>query len=329
MMGSELRLRGHRSNRVPRDDVVWGERLSDVWSTLARHPELLASQELVATNVLHTMQFAKIETRAVYGPLLDFCTSSPGLGLTNNVSFHAFPYDWRLDLTETAAHLAAFVDRLPTPVFIVAHSIGGSVTRIMMNSNVHVASRVRGIFQIASPIGGSSKAFITLKRRPSLGPISDALWRLFHLLCPNKRAQLMNALGNMPSLYQLLPPLEEKILLQSGGTVCSALDEKLWAPRDRCMLDAAMSAHKSLTAIPEVPIKCVYSTHIATEWLLVIDDNSNLVATGRKAEGDGTVTSASASAKSSDIVAFGGSSAEHTRLCSRKDLHEALRAFLS
>jgi hypothetical protein len=189
--------------------------------------------------------------------------------------------------------------------------------------------RVGGVFQIACPLGGSSKAFITLKRRPSLGPVSDSLWYLFYLFSPDKRARLMDALGNMPSIYQLLPPMEEKILLQSGGIQRSALDATGWPVRDQGMIEAAIRAQRHLNAIPSVPIKCVYSAQFATEWLLAIDDNWNLVASGRKADGDGTVTSASALARSSDTVAFGGFSAEHTGLCSRPDVHEALRGFLS
>jgi pimeloyl-ACP methyl ester carboxylesterase len=290
---------------------------------------MLISRELVATSVIRTIRLGRFKTRQIYGPLLDFCTSRPGLQLSNGQSFFAFPYDWRGDLAHSAVDLAALVNRAPAPVYVVAHSMGGLVTRIMLNRSGPAARRVRGVFQIAPPDGGSSKAFITLKRRPSLGPISDSLWYLYYFFSPEKRARLMNALGNMHSIYQLLPPLEEKVLLQSGGIQRSALDADAWAFRDQCMLEAAVRAQKQLAAVPTVPTRCVYSAQYPTEWLLAIDDNWNPVASGRKAGGDGTITSASASARSSDTVAFGGAGAEHTQLCSRADVHEALREFLT
>jgi pimeloyl-ACP methyl ester carboxylesterase len=329
MMGSELRLRGCANNGIARDEVVWGEDFGKVWRTLARSPEVLGSRELVATSVIRTIRFAGFKTREVYGPLLDFCTSPSGLGLTLDESLHVFPYDWRLDVVKVANELAAFIRRLPTPVFLVAHSMGGLVTRIMLNLNTPAAKRVRGVFQIASPLSGSSKAFETLKRRPNLGPISDCLWLIFHILGPDRRARLMDAVRSMHSLYQLLPPREHKVLLQSGGTQRSALDADAWAHRDRSMLKAAISAHRYLTTIPSVPIKCVYSAQLPTSWLLAIDDNWNLVGCRQSATGDGTVTSASALARSKDIVAFAGEDAEHTKLCSHSDVHETLRRFLS
>ena len=329
IMGSELRFKGHGSNGIARDELVWGEELSQVLWTLARCPEVLTSRELVATSVIRAIRLGRFKTRQIYGPLLDFCTSRSGLELSNGQSFLTFPYDWRLDLTNSAIGLAALVNRVPAPVYIVAHSMGGLVTRIMLNRNGPAARRVRGVFQIAPPDGGSSKAFITLKRRPNLGPISDSLWYLYYFFSPEKRARLMNALGNMHSIYQLLPPLEEKVLLQSGGIQRSALDADAWAFRDQCMVEAAVRAQELLAAVPTVPIRCVYSAQYPTEWLLAIDDNWNPVASGRKAGGDGTITSASASARCSDTVTFGGAGAEHTQLCSRTDVHEALREFLS
>jgi len=326
IMGTELRFRGRDSKGVKRDDLVWGEDFGATLMALTRRPELLASPDLVATTVIREIRFGNFNMRKVYGPLLDFCTSQPGLALTEGQSFFTFPYDWRLDLTKTAMLLATLVQRAPTPVFIVTHSMGGLVTRILLNLSASAAERFRGVFEIACPVGGSSKAFTTLRVRPSLGPVVNWLWPFLFRLKHDMRARFMNAVGNMASIYQLLP--QEKILCQSGGCQRAALDA-FWGPRDQCMVQAAQNAHDHLATVPAIPIQSAYSPQLATEWLLNVDEYWNVVGSGQKAQGDGTITSASAVGKSTDNVAFHGSRAEHTRLCSRTDVHEALRTFLS
>jgi pimeloyl-ACP methyl ester carboxylesterase len=329
IMGSGLRHTGRDSNGVQRNEVVWGDQVSVMWRTLARSPELLGSPHLEPTQVIREVKMGVLSVRHVYGPLLEFCTSNTGLGLTLNTSLWPFPYDWRRDLTDTASKLAELVERVPQPVFIVAHSMGGLVARLMLNLHTNSATRVKGVFQIASPIIGSSNAFITLKRHPSLGSIADPLLNIYHKLDPTKQAKLMDALGNMQSLYQLLPPDHEKILLQYGGTQRSAMDLSAWLPRDHAFIAAANDVHKQLATTPSVPLKCIYAVQLDTDWLLAVDNNWNLVGTKVTAEGDGTVTSASAYARSIDIRAFRGRDAEHTKLCSRNDVHQELRGFLS
>lgn len=328
IMGSELRLRGRYSTGIPRDQVVWGESFTDVLMTLARGPEILSSPELVATRVIREMRFGRIKVRKVYGPLLDFCTASSGLDLCINRSLYPFAYDWRRDLGETANELAALVERVPTPVFIVGHSMGGLISQILMNLDRPAAQRVRGLFLIGCPTGGSSKAFISLKRNLSLGPISDWVWQLLDRLDTGRRVRLMEALRNMPSLYQLLPPAEEKILLQRGGRQRPALDA-FQGTRDKPMVRAALALQDCLVPKPSIRIHHLYSAHRKTAWLLAIDENWNFVASGRKAEGDGTVTSASALSHSGDNVTYQGVDAEHTQLCSCNEVFQALRGFLS
>ena len=328
IMGSELRLQGRGSNGIVSDQFVWGEDFVEVLWNLARCPEVLGSPDLVATSVIREVRLGRFKVREIYGPLLEFCTSTKGLQLVEGRSLYPFAYDWRLDLTGTARRLAALVEQVPGPVFIVAHSLGGLLTWIMLNLGGPAAARVRGVFGIACPFGGSAKAFTTLMLHPNLGPVSDWLCYLFHLFSPDKRVRLMDALKSMYSMYQLLPPMTEKILLQSGGIQRSAL-EAFRGPRDERMVEAALNVHQSLTAIPLVLTTGVYSTQLPTPWLLAVNENWIPVASGMKAEGDGTITSASALAGSGDNVAFRGVGAEHTRLCSRKDVHEALRSFLS
>jgi hypothetical protein len=119
IMGSEPRFKGPGSNGIARDELVWGEELSQVLWTLARCLETLASRELVATSVIGTIRLGRFKTRQIYGPLMDLCTSRSGLGLSNGRSFLTFPYDWRLDLTneqvlpeQSYAQINEAIDRL-------------------------------------------------------------------------------------------------------------------------------------------------------------------------------------------------------------------------
>lgn len=330
LMGSELRLSGTDSLGLKRDSLVWGEDCRSVWNTLAFAPEILGSRNLVATSVIRAIHLpGGIPVKKVYGPLLDFCCAEVGLTLTLGSNFRTFPYDWRLDLIHTAKLLKDFVHGLPEPVFIVAHSMGGLVARLMLNMKDSSASRVRGVFQIASPIEGSANAFISLKKEPSFGFITDMLWKSFHQLDALKRAKLMNAVGNMESLYQLLPPRSNTILLKSNGRQLSALDSDGWQKRDHPFLTSASRVHKLLEKEPSVPIKCVYAVALNTNWLIAIDDSWNILATSVSALGDGTVTTASASAVSPDRLPISDGECEHTKLCSRCDVHEELRKFLT
>jgi len=89
----------------------------------------------------------------VYGDLIDSINNMPEYEIGDN--FFIFPYDWRFDNIETAESLASFVDERVSPgekVDIIAHSMGGLVTRLYANS--HPDKVDKAIF-IATPHHGS------------------------------------------------------------------------------------------------------------------------------------------------------------------------------
>jgi hypothetical protein len=214
-------------------------------------------------------------------------------------------------------------------VFIVAHSMGGLVTRLLLNMSLPGSSKVKGVFQIASPVAGSSKAYFTLKRQPDLGAIGRALAHLYRTFNHRSQANLMLALRNMPALYQLLPPLGSTILVKRGGSQISAVDAAGWLDSDQIYIRAASEVHKLLERAPPVQIKCVYSISLMTDWMYEVTEHWQIRASQPPSVGDGTVTGASAIAVSEDFQAFGGRYAEHMTLCANPDVHEELRRFLS
>lgn len=329
IMGSSLQASGVDHSGVPRTEVIWGERLVDVLATLAMDPAILAIEQVVATSVMREVRLGRARLSELYGPLMDYCCQPWGLDLVEGKNFWSFPYDWRADLRVTASRLHAFVSQLPPPVYIVAHSMGGLVTRLMLNGNPSATPQIGGVFQIASPVAGSSKAFVSLRRQLQLNPMADAIWDYFHSLDLTKQGKLTRAIGSMPSLYQLLPPESAKILLMSGGAMTSAVDFAAWPAAGHAMVTCARETHKLLEIVPSVPIRCVFSTANRTDWLICVDNNWSIIAVQAKADGDGTVTSASAQAVSTDVAHIPNGDTEHTKICSNADVHARLKAFLS
>jgi len=331
IMGSALRLTGTDSTGVTRNKEIWGENGSAVWNEVTKNPKLLASTPVVATKVLRQFNYPlSFKTKPLYGELMDFCCAPKGLGLKLDDTFRPFAYDWRCDLRDTAVELDRFVEKAPEPVFIVAHSMGGLVTRLMLNAKPlgQGASRVRGVFQIASPLAGSSHAFISLKNKPSFGPLVQFLWMLKNNFNTVKTAQdeLMSTLRSMKSLYQLLPSME--ILISQGGKPLSALDHNGWDRSVHSLIDGAIEVHKLLTETPTIPIKCIYGYELKTACTVIINELWEIEKVEENARGDGTVTEASASAASTDSIPLRGLYSEHNKLCSCQDVHDELRKFL-
>ena len=330
IMGSGLQASGIDHSGVPRSEVIWGESLLQIFVTLARNPALLGVQQATVTGVMREVNFLGSRVEPLYGPLLDYCCTPWGLDLVNGGNFRTFAYDWRVDLRDAAAKLAALVTSVPEPVYVVAHSMGGLITRLMLNTDDAAANVVKGVFQIASPVAGSSKAFSTIRRSFEMNQMADAMWKFFHSLDPTKRSALMKVIGGMPSLYQLLPPDQSLILMLSGGSLVSAVDYAAWLPADHHMVSCARDAHKILATAPSVPITCVFSTAHSTDWLIRVDSNWSILATQhQQANGDGTVTSKSAMAVSTNAVHVAKGDTEHTKLCANPEVHKLLKDFLS
>lgn len=117
--------------------------------------------------------------------------------LDRNIRFYEFPYDWRKDLTQTANRLSDKVKTVKREtgydqVFLVAHSMGGLVSRKFIKSGGD--SDVKMLFTMGTPYYGAAKAYNILKVGEDLSGKG--------LTDPESVRQVTQ---NIPAVYQLLP----------------------------------------------------------------------------------------------------------------------------
>lgn len=158
-----------------------------------------------------------------------------------------FDYDWRRDLSETAARLDAFIKEKqafvreaykqkfgvdkPVKFDIVAHSMGGLITRYYLRygnqgldalgenpvPNWQGAQHVEKVVLVGTPNAGSLGALANLIEGRKLAPF-----------LPRYQPAL---LGTFPSVYQLLPrPRHRTVFERSNGDqrVVNHLEPDLW-----------------------------------------------------------------------------------------------------
>ena len=156
-----------------------------------------------------------------------------------------FSYDWRRDISETAAELHQFIEEAHAytqqqyleqygiedadiQFDIVAHSMGGLVTRYYLRYGDQLlpddgsapevtwagAEKVGRAILIGSPNAGSTKSIHEMKEGLRLArPL------------PKFPAAII---GTMPAVYQLLPRTRNESLSSSSGKVLDVLDPETW-----------------------------------------------------------------------------------------------------
>lgn len=131
-----------------------------------------------------------------YGPMIDHLEV---------VGFDVYPYgyDWRLDLSDIAGELDAFVDSVlaahpdASQVNIVDHSLGGLLARYYVTSDTTRADKVEQVVSLGTPFLGAPKALKVLRwGDPLLDPLG-----IIGLFPPRVR----DISQNSPSMYQILP----------------------------------------------------------------------------------------------------------------------------
>jgi pimeloyl-ACP methyl ester carboxylesterase len=120
------------------------------------------------------------------------------LGYTRGQDLFIFDYDWRRSNFETAQAFKEFVDRTPQlrdqQFDIVAHSMGGIVTRIYLQKKGGI-SKVRKVVYLGTPFQGSMNALATL---------SDG-WGAFLNRLAGGLEQIRRTILTMPAFYELFP----------------------------------------------------------------------------------------------------------------------------
>jgi phospholipase A1 len=155
-----------------------------------------------------------------YGPLLkqfESCGFEPS---GNDKRLYPFPYDWRLDLEDTAGELARKLDSVDhdgaTDIDIIAHSMGGLICRLVLEtgtySNRPWFEKIRTFIALATPHQGAPLALARVLGLDSSMGISKADFR---------------RLGNdrrYPSGYQLLPAPNEAACWSKADLRVGAVD---------------------------------------------------------------------------------------------------------
>lgn len=193
--------------------------------------------------------------------------------------FHA--YDWRLDLNELGAQLAACLERESAPVVLVAHSMGGLVARAAMALLQRRA--VKRLILLGTPNAGTYAPVQALcGTYPSVRKI--AMLDLKH--SPEYLAK--SVFSTFPGLYQLLPARDPKARVD-------IYDPRAW-PRsasrpDRKLLTQARSARDAL-APPDDRFRQIVG--IGQETIVDIHAATGGFGYDLANAGDGTVPLASA-----------------------------------
>ena len=196
---------------TPQGEVVWPPKASEVVLGYKRKDKLLQDNLVVGDIVREVSCFD------VYKPIVETFAAMGFKEAGAGDRLHTFAYDWRRDLEHIADQLAARLDKVaaagPTSIAIVAHSMGGLVGRLVLES---------GKFD-TKPWFNKVTAFMTLGT-PHLGaPL--ALARILGLdgdlgISPQDFSAIA-ADPRYPSGYQLLPAPGEFACwdIKSGGAL--------------------------------------------------------------------------------------------------------------
>jgi pimeloyl-ACP methyl ester carboxylesterase len=171
-------------------EVVWGNRSS--LSNFSRLDLAASTSEVLAPcglldQVSVLGSFWKIDA---YGGLIEKLKS---LGYEEGKTLFVFDYDWRRSNFDTAGLLAKYLAKIGAPeVDIVAHSMGGLVTSIMIHES---GARVHKVLFLGTPFLGSMNVF---------GMLSNG-WGGFENLIAGGIDTIRRTALSLPSLYELLP----------------------------------------------------------------------------------------------------------------------------
>lgn len=263
-----------------------------------------------------------------YGPLIEFLARSHGV--------EVFPYDWRLSVRDAAARLAERleallpeVERSKQPVHIVAHSMGGLVTRAMIADGGRGAAVWRRILALPN------SRFLMLGT-PNLGSYEAVRWltgynptaaKLSLLDMTQDIDDIVGLVNQYPGLLELLPFDDDSPDFSDTG-LWQDLQRALradWQVAPAAALRKARETWRLLKAAPADPEHMVYVA--GCQPATVIDyrlaDYEYSLLSGRQrlefmgaAAGDGTVSWKSGLLPG--VPAWYAPDTAHDALCSQK-----------
>jgi phospholipase A1 len=278
IMGTELVL--------PDGEVVWPPKVSE---TLFGYGRI---QKLQDPHLQPSRIISNVSCVDFYSPLQ---------GLFYQLGFRAggdkvlldYPYDWRKDLFVLASGLADKLDAAGADsaeqIVIVAHSMGGLISRLLLETPTFRDrpwfSKISGFFALATPHNGAPLALARVLGLDSALGISGAD---FKTLAAN---------AAYPSGYQLLPaPGEDACWDVSGGADLAPLDFYDDAVARQLGLSAALVAraralHDALSAgVTPTHIRYFYFSGAGHKTVTRINfDGENAQVVTTPDAGDGTV----------------------------------------
>ncbi len=195
------------------DTLVWGdlEQTFEDFTRLTLEPPGEASR-LKPQDILRELRTVSIAgTRKFYGHLLERLTE---LGYQEGRDLFAFYYDWRRSNFETADQLAAFIadqglaDR---EVDIIAHSMGGIVTRLYLDRHAET-QRVRKFVAMAVPHYGSMNAITALFAGADYLGLAAPV-----VVGAGDKNSITRVFWSFESIYELMPTYPNCCFVRLGG----------------------------------------------------------------------------------------------------------------
>lgn len=268
IMGSKLGERSKLLGLFPRDDVYWVDPLDVMLGRISRL--VIGADRQIQPLGVFLIAYAKLKLRL------------RALGYDADY----YPFDWRLSIPTLGAQLSRSVKALGVPVSIVAHSMGGLVSR----AAIHQGAKIERLIQLGTPNFGSYAPLLALRG------VDSNVKKLAALDLSHDRSDLISkVLRGFPGLLEMLPSLP-------GDAGAVFFDPKQWPtdaakPMNRRFLAPDVALLQSASAIQQH----LQPADPSGRWTLIAGVNQQTVTgatfdTGRDEvvfectpDGDGTV----------------------------------------
>ncbi|MDB5253935.1 MAG: hypothetical protein JWL80_1 [Parcubacteria group bacterium] len=246
-------------------------------------------------------------------------------GYREGETLFPFPYDWRLDVSETAKNLKEKIEEVKTQtgvnkVDIIAHSMGGFIYKKYLHDEGN--GSIDRFVDIATPHMGAPKAFKILKFGDNLGLEKFSI----DILNPKVIQRIVQ---NMPSMYALMPSRRyyDRWFLDGAEDIRSKdLNMELES--------MAKDLHEEIDAIPEnqygTRVYNIVGCGIPTLGTLYLFNSHNKLSVSNIhfINGDGTVPLKSADVLPTEQI-FYAKNAIHSTIPSMSGVKELIGDLLS
>jgi hypothetical protein len=223
------------------------------------------------------------------------------------------PYDWRQSLQGSSADIVRLLEvsigrSLNGPpglhserITILTHSMGALAIRVAIGQRLLDPGWIDRIIHMAPPLQGAPVAFRSLIYRTTL-PFLNETVRILHFVNYHRMVKyLFEAFQTFDSIYELMPPQDNKFLVEAGTKRSNPLDGGWF---DSVRVEKAMQTHAfiaeshTILQSSKIPVFSIFTKDHSgsrTDWEYVILEKSHEIKDPFSPhEGDGTVPSYSA-----------------------------------